>query len=157
MEEFQFIPSLGSICTAFSMAYRAMKFFILSSTLLNMLLGFYHKINSSSFFSTDICTMCKRKLALCVGSCGVIFSRFSWKNYRRSNRKSIMLLQHADLLKDNQQRFYMKMHLICINNMYGWKGCTLYATESKFLVVYIIACCAHQIELALSDLVKNGA
>lgn len=123
-----------------------------------MLLDFYHKINSSRAFSVQKSVLCvKRRLGCGVGSCGVIFSRFSWKNYKRSNRKSIVLLQHAVLLKDNQQGFYMKIHLICINNICGWKGCILYATESKFLVVYIVACCAHQIELALSDLVKNGA
>lgn len=64
---------------------------------------------------------------------------------------------HADLLKDSQKRFEMKIHLICIKNLSGWKGCTLYATESKFLVGCVIARCAHQIELTLSDLVKNGA
>lgn len=46
----------------------------------------------------------------------------------------MMLIKCADLQKDIQQLFYVRIRLICINNVYGCKGCTLYTIENNFLV-----------------------
>lgn len=96
--------------------------------------------------------MCRKRSACGAGSlCCSIFQIHMEKLQKKQKEN------HADLLRDSQKWFDMKIHLICIKTLSGWKGCTLYAIESKFLIGCIIACCAHQIELTLSDLVKNGA
>lgn len=127
-------------------------YFLKSSALLNILFDFYLKLIYPELFQNRNCVCVKRGLPVVLVVCVVLFSRFLYKKLQKQQKEN-----HADLLRDSQKWFDMKIHLICIKTLSGWKGCTLYTTKRKFLVGCITACCAHQIELTLSDRVKNGA
>lgn len=156
VEQFQFILSLDSFSAAF--LSRLMQMF-LPSPFLNTLC--YHQVNSLGAFSVQLSVLCVKDVL------PVVVVLLYFLDYHGKATKELLgkskccynMMIYRKTTNDVVLFFYMKIHLICIDNVYGWKGSTLYITESKFHVVYmyIIACCAHQIKLALSDLVKNVA
>lgn len=76
---------------------------------------------SRAFWVQKFIICVKRGLPVVLVVCVVLFSRFSWKKLQKKQKEN-----HADLVRDSQKWFDMKIHLICIKTLSGWKGCTLY-------------------------------